>query len=225
MALVKCKECGEQVSNKAKTCPKCGAKAPRKTSLFTWLVLGFIIFIIYVSNQGRPAYVSTSPSNSAKAKITELDYSWTHSTSKDKMTGKQSAYAFSHNVKSTKNMKFPYSDVNAWLGIGCDSDSEWAYIGFSKAPNLNNTRNIDGHNEISTHIKWDKKVEYLTLTQKWGASFIHFRDDNPAINNILKSKNALLELDWHGQNKTYFEFSLKGSSSALKKIRNLCSKF
>ncbi|WP_394854470.1 zinc-ribbon domain-containing protein [Shewanella xiamenensis] len=26
MALVKCKECGEQVSTKAKSCPKCGAK-------------------------------------------------------------------------------------------------------------------------------------------------------------------------------------------------------
>ncbi|WP_412514572.1 MULTISPECIES: zinc-ribbon domain-containing protein [Shewanella] len=30
MALVKCKECGEEVSTKAKTCPKCGAKAPTK---------------------------------------------------------------------------------------------------------------------------------------------------------------------------------------------------
>ncbi|WP_305831489.1 zinc-ribbon domain-containing protein [Pseudomonas aeruginosa] len=26
MALIKCKECGAQVSNKAKACPSCGAK-------------------------------------------------------------------------------------------------------------------------------------------------------------------------------------------------------
>lgn len=47
MALVKCKECGEQVSTKAKTCPKCGAKPPKKTSFLTWAVLVFIALTVY----------------------------------------------------------------------------------------------------------------------------------------------------------------------------------
>lgn len=38
MALLKCKECGGQVSSKAAACPACGAKAPKRTSLFTWVV-------------------------------------------------------------------------------------------------------------------------------------------------------------------------------------------
>lgn len=41
MALTKCKECGAQLSTKAKTCPSCGAK-PRRTHWFTWLVAGVI---------------------------------------------------------------------------------------------------------------------------------------------------------------------------------------
>jgi hypothetical protein len=42
MALVKCRECQNEISKSAKACPSCGAK-PRRTSLFTWLVL--ILFI------------------------------------------------------------------------------------------------------------------------------------------------------------------------------------
>ncbi|RVS47000.1 zinc-ribbon domain-containing protein [Citrobacter freundii] len=30
MALIKCKECGEQVSDKAASCPKCGAPIAKK---------------------------------------------------------------------------------------------------------------------------------------------------------------------------------------------------
>ena len=42
MALVECRECKNEISKSAKTCPRCGAK-PRRTSKFTWLVL--IIFV------------------------------------------------------------------------------------------------------------------------------------------------------------------------------------
>jgi type VI secretion system protein VasI len=47
VALVKCKECGEEVSTKAKACPKCGAWLPKKTSIVTWGVLALILFAIY----------------------------------------------------------------------------------------------------------------------------------------------------------------------------------
>jgi hypothetical protein len=35
MALVACKECGNEVSTTAKACPKCGAKVPR-TKWWLW---------------------------------------------------------------------------------------------------------------------------------------------------------------------------------------------
>ncbi len=44
MALKKCKECGHDVSTKAKTCPHCGASV-KTTSTITWLVL--IIMILF----------------------------------------------------------------------------------------------------------------------------------------------------------------------------------
>ena len=32
MAIVKCRECGEEVSNKAEKCPHCGVKTPHSTN-------------------------------------------------------------------------------------------------------------------------------------------------------------------------------------------------
>lgn len=42
MALVKCKECGEEISSKADKCPKCGIKI-KKTATFTWIVCAILL--------------------------------------------------------------------------------------------------------------------------------------------------------------------------------------
>jgi hypothetical protein len=145
---------------------------------------------------------------------------WDVSLSKDEMTGEKSAYASSSATFPTEIMDFPYSDTKAWLGVGSDGNSEWVYVGFNNSPNLNNTDTQDGYNLIRTRIKWDDEVENVTITQDWGSKFLHFRNDKLIIKKIAKSNSVLLELDWHGEGKVYFKFSLKGSSSALKKMRN-----
>jgi hypothetical protein len=49
MALIKCKECENEVSSKAKSCPKCGAQVARKPfgcgSVISFFFLLFIIGI------------------------------------------------------------------------------------------------------------------------------------------------------------------------------------
>lgn len=238
MALIVCKECKNKVSDKAKTCPSCGAKVPKKTSLFTWII--FIVFSIglYTAVQipksnkrinSEPVNVNKQGSiNSLKTdkakKIVPPKPSWTVSTSKDKMTNKFSAYAASPIVFPTKRMSFPYNKVNSWMGVGCNSEREWAYLGFSHAPNLTKDETKDGYNLIVTRVKWDKQVENTVLTQDWGAKFIHFREDSFAIAKITSSSSMLLELHWHGQQPAYFDFTLNGSSKALEKIRALCLK-
>jgi hypothetical protein len=47
VALVKCKECGNDVATTAKACPKCGNKIPKRTSTFTWIVGGFFAFVVF----------------------------------------------------------------------------------------------------------------------------------------------------------------------------------
>ena len=63
MALVNCKECGQEVSQKASNCPKCGAPIKKKTSIFTWIIaisLG-LWFIGHIANQ------STFPSSTSSS--------------------------------------------------------------------------------------------------------------------------------------------------------------
>jgi hypothetical protein len=228
MALVKCKECGEQVSTSAKNCPKCGAKPPKKTSIVTWIVLIFFVFVGYAAIQ---APSTNAPSGSASSSAPRSEESpapvrkpqWETSTSVDKMTGKRQVFAASPTVPPTEKMEFPYRDVTAWLGVGCDGKSEWAYIGFSKAPNLIDTETESGYSRINTRIKWNESVQNVTLIQEWGAAFLHFQDDHRAISKITTSNSALLELKWYGQNHPYFSFPLDGAAASVTEMRKQCS--
>lgn len=231
MALVECKECGEQVSNKAKTCPNCGAKAPRKTSLVTWIVLIFVIFVGYsvmqspsTSSSARSNYSSTSSvsSGSNTAKTPPPPPKWHSFDSKDEMTGKVQGFAASPRVSSTRPMEFPYSGTQAWLGVGCDGKSEWAYVGFTDSPNLNDTDTKSGYNVVTTRVRWNETVQTTKFTQKWGAKFLHFDSYPAAIAKIAGNSTMLLELNWHGQQRVHFEFTLNGSSDAIAKMREIC---
>jgi hypothetical protein len=74
MALIKCKECGNEVSSDAKSCPKCGAPTPKKTSLLTWVVAGVFGLIVFnvVLNSGTG---TTSLSSSAAKSAPQVDRS------------------------------------------------------------------------------------------------------------------------------------------------------
>ena len=148
---------------------------------------------------------------------------WYTSISKDQMTGTKSAYANTQMTGPMEEMGFPYSDTQAWLGMGCDGSNEWVYVGFTTSPNLNNTNTADGYELIRTRVKWDDTVKRTSLIQNWGEDYIVFNNDKEAISNIAKSNTMLLELNWHRLGNTYFKFSLEGSSAALRAIRNECS--
>lgn len=47
MALVNCKECGQEISTTAEACPKCGAKQPKRTSIGTWVAGAFLAIVMF----------------------------------------------------------------------------------------------------------------------------------------------------------------------------------
>ncbi len=152
---------------------------------------------------------------------------WRTSESRDKMTGEFEAYAISPTIYPTEKMDFPYTGVNSWLGVGCTEKNIWVYFGFNEQPNIVGDETKDGYNEIRTRIKWGKELEYVTLTQTWGAKVLHFYyhnsfNDTPVVNKILSSDKILLELKWHGEGATYFEYPLDGAKKAITEIRNKC---
>ncbi|KXZ65968.1 hypothetical protein AVENLUH5627_02698 [Acinetobacter venetianus] len=71
MALINCKECGSQISDKAKTCPQCGFEQPKKTSLFTWIIGGLfafgVLFAVYGSTRESTTTEIAQPKDENKA--------------------------------------------------------------------------------------------------------------------------------------------------------------
>lgn len=62
VALVKCKECQALISTQAASCPNCGAKPRRKTSLLTWVIGGCFALIVFNFSTNSINRQSASPS-------------------------------------------------------------------------------------------------------------------------------------------------------------------
>jgi len=146
------------------------------------------------------------------------DNNWETLSSEDEMTGDFSAYASSPRVSPLKPMGFPYGDVSSWLGVGCNSESSWVYIGFNDTPNISRDETGDGYNYIKARVKWDVDVVEEVLTQEWGSRFIHFKKDKGVLSRIPSSKKIKVELYWYKHGKQYFEYDLSGSGSSIEKI-------
>lgn len=76
MALIKCKECGNEISSQAKTCPQCGHPTPKRTSTFTWIVAAFIVFAVLQATfrTKTPATSPTPEQTALNAKKDEEDF-------------------------------------------------------------------------------------------------------------------------------------------------------
>ena len=149
--------------------------------------------------------------------------SWHTTSKKDAMTGKNEYYAVSSYVSPTRQMPFPYSNIQSQLIVGCTNKGTWSYFYFTEQPNIIKTENYDGYNDIKTRIKWGDSIENTVLRQKWGSKVISFYNDGYAINKIQISNNVMLELNWYGSDIVHFIYDLRGSSKAIATILAECS--
>jgi hypothetical protein len=200
----------------------------------TWVILACIVLFgasrLAMRGEGTseagasPSAASSASAGGSPAVSTAATPQWETSSSVDKMTSKREVYATSPTTGPTEAMSSPYRGVTSWIGVGCNGPSEWAYIGFSTAPNLVNTDIADGYSRIRTRIKWDNTISQETLTQKWGDAFLHFPNSVRAITKIGAAKSVLLELDWYGERTVYFQFPMDGVADAIRSMRKQCGK-
>lgn len=165
---------------------------------------------------------SSGADQNSSASLPAPPPSWTVVATTDKMSGAKQWFAESPAASPEDPMRFPYSDVQAYLNVGCDKHSEWTYFTFSTSPNLTHTRTHNGYSSVPTRIKWGSKITDVTLTQNWGSRFLSFDPGEGAVDRIPRHKTVLLELRWYGQGRVYFPFSLLGAKEAIQRIRGHC---
>ncbi|HCK4298729.1 TPA: zinc-ribbon domain-containing protein [Pseudomonas aeruginosa] len=111
MALIKCKECGAQVSNKAKACPSCGAKVPKSVGVIGWLFVIFIVLPIAwqfgtgIGSSGDAA--QSRPSSPQSAATSPTKSPWERHEYKDPMSDEVTTMLTLQSKTSTL-FDFPY---------------------------------------------------------------------------------------------------------------------
>ncbi len=143
--------------------------------------------------------------------------------SRDEMTGEIRIYTFSDSVTSTTPMDFPYTGTKSWLGFGCDRENdEWAFIGFSSLNLISQPIRDYSVYIFIFRVKFDDEVINMKMEESRNSDFLFFRDSTEAIRRFIRHTMVKLELDWFGQGKVYFEYSLEGASDAIRRAREMC---
>ena len=155
--------------------------------------------------------------------VIPVNAEWKSSSSEDEFDDTKSFYATSSRTSSTKSMSSPYSDVNSWIGVGCNKeDGAWAYVGFNES-NFTDTETKDGYNVLELRVRFDDyKTEYR-FTQNWKGHSIQVTDDIGFINDIKQHNTMLLETRWFREGKVYFKHDLGGATKTIDKIMANCS--
>ncbi|MEP4102628.1 hypothetical protein [Paraglaciecola sp.] len=165
------------------------------------------------------------PKEDAKIEPEPILPTWDIFESENETTGEKTAIAYSPDSYPEPRMHEPYSDIKGWMAVSCNSGFEWSYFGFSTPPSIAKSTKKDGYDKMIVKVSWDGKVENLIFNQKWGDRFLNFKESVFAIKKIQKSNSVSLDLDWEGQSKVRFTFSLNGAPAALDKIRGMCANY
>lgn len=212
MALIKCSECGTDVSTTAKTCPKCGAKVvvPKKQ----WKDLSLFQKLAGLALVGVVGYFAFNAGTGIKEK-TDIEHygkpaekhEWTYSTgAPDKMTGgvTTSATLISESVLQ---FGFPYKDSVPSLTVMRTTDKkgtrENVLLEVSKGQFL-------CFQACSISVKFDNGA--IQKFSAWKPSdgtttILYLRDVKPFVEQLKKSKRVLIEADFYKNAGTQMEFT------------------
>ena len=128
MAIKPCKECGAPVSDKAESCPMCGAKQPKETSVLTWICVGMLglAAMIWIFSDHAP-HSSSEPTK--KMKILQTQAS--------------TQVAVRSILKDPDSAKFEFLNENC--GTVNSKNSFGGYVGSRRFVSINNIVDLEGY--------------------------------------------------------------------------------
>lgn len=213
MAMAKCRECGTEVSDAAKTCPKCGiAKPVKKTSLMAKIFLGlFGLWVIgLIINAGGSTSTSVSPSTRPSVAAPVVPGSqWSYSHVADAMS-KGTSY---HAVVSSANaveFKFPYAGAqNARLNLRTDPRyGKDVIFSIERGQIL-----CHSYEDCTVLVRFDN--EKATNFSAVGAAdnsteTIFIRNYDRFVGKMLKAKRVRISTNIYQEGAPVFEFDVSG---------------
>lgn len=180
----------------------------KKVGLIIGGVLAYILFGGYSKNASVPD--NTQRQSSELKSIT----AWNIFNSTDEMTEKKAIYLKSENGTTIHPMDYPYSGTESRIIFGCNDNDIWSYFWFSTKPNITNDVTEHGYSRSKSRIRFDNTLDTISLTQEWGSKFMHVIYASWFIDNLKQSSTVKLELNWHSQNNTIFEYNVHGFAPA-----------
>lgn len=137
MALKPCKECGASISEKAESCPMCGAKQPKRTSkllmVFAIVLLGYIFWNILRDDSTTTPIEPTQEQKALAAKASTMR-------------------VVSEVLKDPDSAKFEFLNENC--GTVNSKNSFGGYVGAKRFVSVEGMVDLEGHsvtnNEMDT---------------------------------------------------------------------------
>lgn len=213
MAIKPCKECGAPVSDRAESCPMCGAKQPKETSVLTWVCVGILglAAIIWMYSDKTP---STSSRVVSTTQATESENvkpkNWQYETSKDEMRGIESRFATTVST-NTVDFDFPYNGgsklILALRKRGSEVD---VMVSITKGQILCGIQNCEAAFKFD-----DGAVQSITMSEPDShASDLLFvaydKTESKIISQLKNSKKLVIEVPFYQQGKKQFTFDVSG---------------
>jgi len=213
MALKSCKECGNQVSDKAESCPQCGAKVKKEVPKWIVWVVFVLVFVgiigsCQISSNKDSSEPSVKPNNS---QVSEPKSNWMSNSSTDEMRGTKSQTTYTSSVNKV-NFEFPYSGgSNLNLMVRNNAGQKDVIITISKGQFLCGM--IDG---CEVNFKFDNNpVQSITMVESDSHDsdilFIKYpKTANSVIQKLKASQKLIIEPKFYQEGSKQFTFELSG---------------
>jgi hypothetical protein len=218
MALIKCKECGAEVSSKAETCPKCGARVAAKpmgcgTLVGVVLLGGIIISVfssIFSSSTTTTDTASSLQTSTAAETVSEPSLpssQWTYYQTDDDM-GKGVVYTAHVSSTNTVEFSFPYSGEQH-ATIFLRTHPRWGknlYFRIEKGQLLCNS--YDGCNVL---VRFDDgaAMNFSAIGPEDNSTEVLFiQNYGRFVEKMLKAKRIRIAVDVYQEGAPTFEFDV-----------------
>lgn len=222
MALIKCKECGAEISSNAETCPKCGARVAAKPmgcgSLIGIVLLGGVIISVFLSIFSSGTVDTTSPTTSSPSEVAEtivapepvvLGSQWSYSQDADAMS-KGTTFHAVVSSSNTVDFDFPYSGAqHATLNLRVDPRyGKDVIFRIEKGQIL-----CHSYEDCTVLVRFDD--EQATNYTAVGAAdnsteTIFIRNYGRFVEKMLKAKRVRISANIYQEGSPIFEFDVSG---------------